>query len=549
MTEKKVKQGSGHPYVCELQKQFQAGLITRRDFIRNATLLGMSAAAAINFGFNIKPAYASDPQPKRGGVWKCAMKIQRIDHPSRVAWVQGGNTVKMVYDFLAETGQDNVTRPMLLEKWEASADLKTWDLFIRKGVKFNNGDVLTSEDVMFTIKQWLTKETGSSMFGLLSYWGGYQNVEKVDDYHIRLHLEKPNVAVPEHLYHYPALILHRGFEGDFVKQPIGTGPFTMSEFKEGERATFQARKDYWMKGADGKPLPYVDQVMFLDMDNDAGMAAVNSGQVDSVFRPRAGDVEAAKKMSQLQVISVDTAWTYTVKMRVDGEPWQDNRVRKALKMCLDRAKILNLAAYGEGTLAIDAHVAPSNPEWCPKPIPKCEPDKAKAIMQEWAKEKGITLPIKVTLATKNDHQDPEIAQAVKELAKPAGFDIQLDITEPKAYWSRWTEVPFGVTSWSHRPLATMVLPLAYTKAAIGAWNETRWHDDEFDKYLEQANMTLDIKERAKIMCNIEDIMQERGPVGINYWLKYFEVMNKRVKNVKAHPSMYNTFVREMWLES
>jgi peptide/nickel transport system substrate-binding protein len=549
MGEKIMKQGSEHPYVFELKNQFQGGQITRRDFIRNATLLGMSAAAAINFGFDIKPIYASNDQPKRGGVWKCSMKLQRIDHPSRVSWNQGGNIIKMVYDFLTETGPDNITRPMLVEKWQPSADLKTWDLFIRRGVKFNNGDELTSEDVMFTIKQWFNKEIGSSMFGLLTYWGGFQNVEKVDDYHIRLHLQTPNIAVAEHLYNYPGVILHRSFEGDFVKQPIGTGPFLMSEFKEGERASFQARKDYWMKGADGKPLPYVDQVMYIDMDVDAGMAAINSGQLDSMFRPRPGDIEAAKKNSLLQVISVDTAWTYTVKMRIDGEPWQDNRVRKSLKMCLDRAKILNLAAYGEGTLGIDAHVAPANPEWCPKPIPKYEPDKAKAIMQEWAKEKGISLPIKVTLSTKNDHHDPEIAQAVKELAKPAGFEIALDITEPKAYWSRWTEVPFGVTSWLHRPLATMVLPMAYTKASIGAWNETRWHDDEFDKYLEQANMTLDIKERVKIMCNIEDIMQERGPVGISYWLKCVEVMNKKVKNVKAHPSQYNTFVRDMWLDS
>jgi ABC-type transport system substrate-binding protein len=89
--------------------------------------------------------------------------------------------------------------------------------------------------------------------------------------------------------------------------------------------------------------------------------------------------------------------------------------------------------------------------------------------------------------------------------------------------------------------------VAYTKAAIGAWNETRWYDDEFNKHLDQASRTLDIKERSSIMCKIEDIMQERGPVGINYYIKFFEVMNKKILNVKTHPSMYNTFVRDIWI--
>ena len=67
--------------------------------------------------------------------------------------------------------------------------------------------------------------------------------------------------------------------------------------------------------------------------------------------------------------------------------------------------------------------------------------------------------LQVTLATKNDLEEPEYAQALKEMAAPGGFDITLDITEPGGYWDRWTEVDLGMTSWTHRPLDTMVLPL------------------------------------------------------------------------------------------
>ena len=128
----------------------------------------------------------------------------------------------------------------------------------------------------------------------------------------------------------------------------------------------------------------------------------------------------------------------------------------------------------------------------------------------------MELPLKVTLATKNDLSEPEIAQALKELAAPGGFDITLDITEPGGYWDRWTEVDLGITSWTHRPLGTMVLSLGYTADQDGnpvPWNESRWVDEEFTELLREAEKTLDVAARREIMSDLEDIMQERGPIG------------------------------------
>ena len=103
---------------------------------------------------------------------------------------------------------------------------------------------------MFTFGEWLNPDVGSSMLGLLSYLSGMQDVEMVDDYHVRLHLQSPNIGVPEHLFHYPAIILHRDFEGDIVQQPVGTGAFLLTEYAEGERAVFTRREDYWQMGED-----------------------------------------------------------------------------------------------------------------------------------------------------------------------------------------------------------------------------------------------------------------------------------------------------------
>jgi peptide/nickel transport system substrate-binding protein len=298
-------------------------------------------------------------------------------------------------------------------------------------------------------------------------------------------------------------------------------------------------------GADGQALPYLDEVIYVSTDKDAGVAALQSGQVDSLYDPRPSDFQALQDVAGLATRAVSTAQCLVLRMRVDLEPWDDVRVRNALKMCQDREQILQLSYFGEGDLSIDAHVAPAHPEYAEKPIPPYDPDGARALLEEYAAEKGIELPLRVTLATKNDQNEPEIAQALQQLAAPAGFEIALDITEPNGYWDRWTEVDLGITSWTHRPLGTMVLSLAYIAEAIGAWNETRWTDEEFETLLRQAEATLDVEARREIISQIEDIMQDRGPIGNSYWKNVWNITHERFQNVIAHPTAYD-LLYEVW---
>ena len=97
----------------------------------------------------------------------------------------------------------------------------------------------------------------------------------------------------------------------------------------------------------------------------------------------------------------------------------------------------------------------------------------------------------------------------------------------------------------------MVLALAYTADKDGtpaAWNETRWVDEEFMTLLRQAERTLEVAERRQILCQIEDIMQERGPIGICYWRKAWRIIRAEFQNVKAHPASYDLFV-DVWKDA
>jgi peptide/nickel transport system substrate-binding protein len=552
ITSKQLKEV--HPYLPEAYDKLLRGKVSRREFIRTATLLGMSAGLAACAPSVVATEEAVEPTAavpvggiQRGGTWTSGMELQLVDHPARLAWGEGGNIVRQVAEYLTEIGPDNITRPHLLEKWSASEDLKTWTLSLQKGIKFNNGDELTADDVLFNFSEWLNPDVGSSLLGTFSYLSGMQDVEKVDDYTLKLHLGVGNIAVPEHLFSYPAAIIHRNFEGDFIKQPIGTGPFTLVEYAEGERAVFKRREDYWRMGEDGKSLPYLDELIYVSLDKDAAVAALQSGQIDTFYQPRPSDWQALKDFSGLMVRSVSTAQNFVLRMRMDVEPWTDVRVRNALKMCQDREKILQLSYYGEGDLAIDAHVAPIHPDYCEKEIPKYDPEGSKALLTEAGYPDGL----KVTLATKNDLSEPEMAQALKELAAPGGFDIELDITDPGGYWDRWMDVDLGITAWTHRPLGTMVLRSGYSTDDEGnpvPWNETRFADEEFNTLLVEAESTLDIEARREIMCKLEDIMQERGPIGISFWKNAWNITKSEFKNITPHPTDWD-LLTEVWKDS
>ena len=577
---KKKPTNDVHAYIPELKDLYRKGRISRREFLRNATLLGMSLSSATAFlaACGPKPTEApptpteapkptdtpvpeptATPEPvapvgpQRGGTLRVASRVHKVTHPAQFSWVSPSNQLRQVAEYLTYTDGNNITHPHLLESWEASDDLLTWTLNLRQGIMHNNGDEFNADDVVFTMGEWLNEDVGSSILGLMSYLSP-ENIEKVDDYTVVLHLDRAEIAVPEHLFHYPALVLnHRTFEGDFIKAPHGTGPYTLEEYSEGERVLIKRRDDYWQKGADGETLPYLDAIEFIDMgeETSAWIAAIQAGEVD--YLDLGDNVSpdfylGLKDDANVELTGFPTAVVRVLRMRVDLDPWTDNNVRMALKLCQNREKILNLAYFGQGLQGQDVHVYPKHPEYCEKPIPEYNPEKAKQLLADAGYPDGLDVELAVGTGW------PDVvsyAEVLKEDAAPAGFNITLNTMPNPQYWEQWTEVDLGITPWTHRPLGTMVLNLGYIADEEGnpvPWNESRWVDEEFNDLVAQANGTLDVDARRELFCEIEQIMMDRGPIGIAYWQNIWMVYRKKVKDVPGHPTLYMLF-NEVWKEA
>ncbi len=145
-----------HPAVLDAASDLRKGKIDRRGFLRFATLLGASvpvayalagcapAAAPTTGGAATTADTATAPAAPggivRGGSLRVGMLLQQIDHPARMSWVEAANVVRQVSEYLTETGPDNITRPYLLDSWEANDDVTEWTLYLQQGITFNNGD-------------------------------------------------------------------------------------------------------------------------------------------------------------------------------------------------------------------------------------------------------------------------------------------------------------------------------------------------------------------------------------------------------------------------
>lgn len=311
--------GEHHPAVGEMKEALASGKCDRREFLRTVTLLGVSAPVAYGMASYI---LGDDPlgvvpkaqaqSPKKGGTLRVSMVIPEATDPATFDWVEKSNSVRHQNEFLVMTGPDNITRPYLAKKWEASDDLKTWTFHLRKDVRWHNGDRFNADDVVFNLNRWLDPATGSSNLGLFSQLTEKYNtgetddsgnpkmgnrmrrgaVERVDDHTVRLHLSQPALAMAENFYNYPTMIVHRDFKGDLTKERNGTGPFQIAEFRVGEKVVLKrAPGKYWGDKIRHRDEPYwggkvyLDEIHYIDHGaaSAAQLAAYASGQVDAIY--------------------------------------------------------------------------------------------------------------------------------------------------------------------------------------------------------------------------------------------------------------------------
>ena len=534
-----------HSAIPELADQLRKGEIGRRDFLRTATLLGLSATAAYALAGKMTGTHfvprAMAQAGKRGGNLRVSMFVKEITDPAIFDWSEKGNVARQFVDPIVRISPDNIATPHLAESWQASEDLKTWTFKLRQDIKWSNGDDFGADDIIFNFTRWIDPDTGSSNENRFSALK--EPPEKIDDHTVRFNLERPELAMPESMGDYPALIVHRRFSdegGDLSKNPVGTGAFELVEFNVGERAVLRRRADQHWTGE-----VYLDQITYIDLGGDAS-AEINafvSGQVDLSHLTSVEQVLAIRQIPGLILNETATAQTGVVRMRLTEEPWGNAKLRQAVLAAIDNQRLLEIAYQGLGLPGEDHHVAPVHPAYADLPDKKQDYDLARRLLAEAGHADGIEFNVQCV-------DSPEWEQnttiAIAEMLRPAGITANVNVLPGKTYWDKWDTWPFSLTSWTHRALATQVLNLGYRKG--GVWNETAYANPEFDRLLDQAGGIVDVNERRKVMAKLEKLMQDDAIMIQPFWRSVFTTSTEKVRNYNVQPAL-EQHLNQVWLDA
>jgi peptide/nickel transport system substrate-binding protein len=333
-----------------------------------------------------------------------------------------------VYEGLVRLNQQTgEIEPALAESWTVSPDGLVYDFTLREGVTFSNGEAFTADDVKFSIER---VKSDAWTVSLKSGMGAVSGVEVVSPTRARVTLSQPSNSWLFRMTTRIGAMFDPSGVGDLANTPVGTGPYTVSEFRRGDALVLTRRDDYWGEK------PAIAQV-HLQYFRDA-TAAVNSLLTDGI--DVIGTVQAPEALAQFdgdsrfQVIEGTTNGEVTLAMNDATGPTSDVRVRRAIAMAIDHEAVLNTAWAGRGAL-IDTMVPPTDPWFQPLPdVTPYNPDAARALLAE-AGTPNLSLRMRIA----NLPYAVASAQVVQSQLAAVGIQTQI---EPLEFPARWLETVF-----------------------------------------------------------------------------------------------------------
>jgi peptide/nickel transport system substrate-binding protein len=320
-----------------------------------------------------------------------------------------------------QTGQ---IAPALAESWTVSPDQLVYDFTLREGVTFSNGEAFTADDVKFSIERVKSDAWTTSLKSGMSAVSG---VEVVSPTHARVTLSQPSNSWLFRMTTRIGAMFDPSGVGDLANTPVGTGPYTVTDFRRGDSLVLTRRDGYW---GETPAIAQVDLQYFKDPT-----AAVNALLTDGI--DVIGTVQAPEALAQFegdsrfQVIEGTTNGEVTLAMNNATGPTSDVRVRRAIAMAIDHQAVLNTAWAGRGTL-IDTMVPPTDPWYQPLPdVTPYDPDAARALLAETGTP-NLSLRFRIA----NLPYAVASAQVVQSQLAAVGIQTQI---EPLEFPARWLE--------------------------------------------------------------------------------------------------------------
>jgi len=426
-----------------------------------------------------------------------------------------------VFDCLTEVGADGTLKGELAESWEASADAVTWTFKLRQGVTFHNGKAFGADDVIESLNMHTAEGAKSAAKPIVS---AITDMKKVNDHEIVFTLAAGNADFPFLLSDYHILMYPAGMVDEAIAKGIGTGMYAVESFDPGVRFVGKRVDSHYKDGQAG----WFDSVEVIAInDSSARMNALMTGQVDAINRVDTKTEALLKANPMIEMLEVTGNQHYTFPMLTNLSPFDDMKVRQALKHSIDRQEMVDKILLGHGAVANDHPIGPAN-QYFAADLPQNEydPDMAKSLIKSAGLE-GLTVDLSAANAAFGGAVDA--AQLYQASAKAAGININVVQEPDDGYWSNvWLKKPWCACYWSGRATEDWMFSTAYESGV--PWNDTSWENARFQELLLTARAELDSGKRKDMYTEMQMLMSTEGGTVIPMYANYVDAHSTKLAN-------------------
>jgi peptide/nickel transport system substrate-binding protein len=411
--------------------------------------------------------------------------------------------ILQLYDGLAYLDRNATPQLGLAEEITPNSDATTWTVRLRSGLTFHNGQTVTAEDVVYSFNNVLNAKSPGISAPLATLIEP-KLIRAVDKLTVEFPCSGPFSTFLDTVAEYNTFaIVPVGYN---PKNPVGTGPFKLKSFTPGTQSTFTRNPDYYITG-----LPYVDSLVISDYsDETSQLNAIQGGQADVVNQLSAASLATLHGSPVKVLISQGGAWT-PFTMRVDQAPFNDVRVRQAMRLIVDRQQMLEQLFAGHGTVGNDLFAIWDADYDHSIPQRTQDIDQAKALLKQ-AGHANLNL----TLITADLAQGVVgAAQLFAQQASAAGVTVQISQkTVTDFYGPSYLKWTFAQDFWDYNPYWPQV---AFALAPASLYNETHWRNPQYVKLYAEGLATVDVTKRKEIAAEMQMLAYDQS----GYIIPYF----------------------------
>ena len=506
-----------------------------------------AAAAAEPTATTATAAQPAAGTPKRGGTltWARNAVPENLD----VAWTEANQDtwvlVNVVEPLIRISADGTKLEPAVADKYEMADDGLSYTFHIRPDIKFSDGTPVTADDVVFSIQR--TASEGNWKWTL----DNMQEIAKVDDATVKITLKEKSTAFLSDLALLNNAVLSKAAfdkmgKDEFMKHPIGTGPFMISDWVVGDHITLVKNPNYWEMAPDGQPYPYLDQVTLTQVPEDTTrVLQVQSGNVDATDAIPFSQIDSLKNDSKADITLWTSTQSYYIFLNNRVPPLDDPKIRLAMNYAVDRQAMVDAVLFGNGSIATSFFPKDSLCWNSDLPGFPYDLEKAKQLVKESKYPDGFSgLKLEVPSGRQIGRDN---ATMLKDMWAKIGINVDIAEVEGGLLSDEFQNNTFQAISgyqWTNdiidpdEQVGWFVVDPAF---------HSGWKNDKAVELAKQAAIETDTAKRCEMYGQIQQIFNEDSPAILLYHTPFTTFINKDVKDFFQIPLGWLVFGR-VWID-